>query len=283
VYKILGGDETFPDWAVTVEDILKFVYALQNEKYRPTCLFNILKERHLLAIGCQLPDWLGRFFLHCLRDGPLSLQGTTCYLVENQADEDKTFASYLTQFSQRAFVVSNNAEQFVSELRDRWQQRQGRRTPPPSPVPPQPEASHKVFLSYYHKDQGSARYLYDFLTRQRIDVWKDNISIEMGTEWDLEIKRQILDCACFVVLISKATNEQLEGYFRREWRIALDRRNMQAPGLRFIFPVLSARDVEMPDDFRPYQYAHLDDPDEMNSLAELIRQAQQQFERARRG
>jgi hypothetical protein len=39
----------------------------------------------------------------------------------------------------------------------------------------------------------------------------------------------------------------------------------------------------MPDDFRPYQYAHLDDPDEMNSLAELIRQAQQQFERARRG
>jgi hypothetical protein len=275
VYEILGGDETFPDWGVTVEDTLKFVCALQNEKYRPARLFDILKERHLLAIGCQIPDWLGRFFLHCIRGGPLSLQGTTHYLVENQADADRAFATYLTQFGQRAFAVPCNAEQFASELSDRWQQRQVTR--PCSPPMPVTEAPHKVFLSYCHEDQGSARYLYDFLTRNRVDVWKDNISIEMGTEWDLEIKRQILDCACFVPLISKATNEQMEGYFRREWRIALDRRSRQDSRLKFIFPVLSADDVEIPEEFSPYQCAHLDNLDEMTSLAEELQQAQQRF------
>src|SRR4030095_10701496 len=98
VYKMLGGDETSPDWAVTVESKLDFVCALQNEKYRPFRLFDYLKDRHLLSIGCQIPDWLGRFFLHCIRGGLLSLHPAMHYLVENQADEDKAFAAYLTQF-----------------------------------------------------------------------------------------------------------------------------------------------------------------------------------------
>src|SRR5436305_5193458 len=74
VFKLLGGRETCPNWVVTVENALEFVIALHGEKYRPANLLDSIKDRHLLAIGCQIPDWLGRFFLRCLRGGPISAQ-----------------------------------------------------------------------------------------------------------------------------------------------------------------------------------------------------------------
>ena len=71
VYQLFGGHATCPHWAVSVEHALDFVFALHNEKSRPYHFFDFLKSRHVLAIGCQIPDWLGRSFFHCLRGGPL--------------------------------------------------------------------------------------------------------------------------------------------------------------------------------------------------------------------
>src|SRR5437773_4200806 len=109
VFKLLGGRETCPNWVVTVENALEFVIALHGEKYRPANLLDSIKDRHLLAIGCQIPDWLGRFFLRCLRGGPISAQRSTNFLVDNVADTDVAFGEYLKQFSKSSFVVGSDA------------------------------------------------------------------------------------------------------------------------------------------------------------------------------
>jgi hypothetical protein len=282
IFKLLGGRETCPNWAVTVENSLEFVIALHSEKYRPVNLLDAIKESHLLAIGCQIPDWLGRFFLRCLRGGPISAQRATNFLVENIGDADTAFQEYLRQFSKSSFVVPGNAADFVEELHRRWKQRQGPdtgarhvRRPEPSPTPP---AAHKVFLSYSHRDRSEAERLYRFLQGKRIDVWKDDEGgLDPGAKWEAEINRRIADCSCFVPLVTRNAMSDSDSFFWAEWKSAVDRTRRQDPNRRFIFPVRSDRGLALPDMFSAMQATLLSDPVDMDRLADALRKEQQRL------
>jgi hypothetical protein len=281
VFNLLGSQATCPSWAVTVEGMVEFVLGLQNEKYRPDHLFDALKDRHVLAIGCKIPDWLGRFFLRSLRDGPISGQPTASFLVDDARDADVAFAQYLGAFSKKSYVVSDNAFAFVDELNRRWQERFGD-APTALPVvaarEAAPASAGKVFISYSHADRDVADGLYEHLRSRRIDVWKDDRddALEKGANWDNEIKRRIADCACFVPLITRNTISVSESFFWNEWNQALKRR-MQMDGnvRRFIFPVLSEPGVTLPEQFSEMQWTIWSDPGDREAFAAALRKEQQ--------
>lgn len=290
VYNLLGSRETYPNWAVTMEEMVEFVLGLHGEKYRPEQLFAALKNRHLLAIGCQIPDWLGRFFLRALRDGRISEQKGSNHLVEDAVDADAALGRYLQMFSRRSMVVPGNAVSFVDELNRRWKARFGD-APPPLPragvvaeaSPLEREA--KVFLSYAHEDGDEAQRLYDYLRDNGIDVWKDDRrdALAKGANWDHEIRRQIADCACFVPVISRRTNDALESYFWEEWNLALKRSaRMNSLERRFIFPVLCEADVGLPEQFKDSQWTLLSDQDECAALARSLRAEQRRLRKEAR-
>lgn len=102
--------------------------------------------------------------------------------------------------------------------------------PPPTPVP-------SVFISYASEDRPAARALRDVLTAAGLDVWYDESELGGGDAWDQKIRRQIRDCDYFMPLISANTEARLEGYFRREWRLATERTLDMADGLLFLLPV----------------------------------------------
>jgi hypothetical protein len=286
IFKLLGGRETCPNWVVTAENALEFVIALHGEKYRPANLLDSIKDRHLLAIGCQIPDWLGRFFLRCLRGGPISAQHSTNFLVDNAADTDVAFGEYLKQFSKSSFVVPSDAVGFVDELHRRWKARQSS-SPGVQPTPPQrslpTEELHKVFLSYSHDDRGDAEKLYQFLSARRVDVWKDDEGgLEPGAAWEAEIKRRIADCACFVPLVTRNTATDSDSFFWAEWNSAVDRTHRQDPSRRFIFPVKAQGDLPIPEVFSAMQATVLSDPSDMDRLAESLRKEQQRLRKEQR-
>ena len=47
------------------------------------------------------------------------------------------------------------------------------------------------------------------------------------------IRKQIKTCALFIPIISKNTHDRIEGYFRLEWKLAVDRSHLMAPIKRF--------------------------------------------------
>ena len=280
VYHLLGSPKTCPNWAVTSEELVEFVLGLSSEKYRPEQLFSALKDRHLLAIGCQIPDWLGRFFLRALRNGPVSQQKGLNLLVDDTLEADAAFERYLQTFGRKAFVVSGDPAGFIDELHKRWKARVG-----DQPVLPPPnngqrgagmptERPAKVFLSYAHSDGELAQRLYEYLRGRGIDVWKDDRygALEKGANWDHEIRRQIADCACFVPLISHAASDPPpKSYFWGEWNQALERWNhMDKLRRRFIYPVLSERGVELPEQFSDNQATQLSDDADRAALADSL-------------
>src|SRR3954468_13559454 len=100
------------------------------------------------------------------------------------------------------------------------------------------ESWSAVFLSYASQDAEAARKICDALQRSGIEVWFDRHGLRGGDAWDQTIRREIRDCALFVPIISANTQARLEGYFRREWKLAIDRTRDMADEKPFLLPVV---------------------------------------------
>jgi TolB-like protein/lipoprotein NlpI len=124
-----------------------------------------------------------------------------------------------------------------------------------------PAVSNAVFLSYASEDAEAAQRIADGLKAAGIVVWFDRSELRGGDAWDRQIRNRIHDCALFIPLISQHTQERLEGYFRFEWKLAVERSHRMAAERPFVLPVVvdltRERDALIPDSFRDVQWTHL--------------------------
>ena len=95
-----------------------------------------------------------------------------------------------------------------------------------------------VFLSYASQDAEAAARICDALRVAGIEVWFDQSELRGGDAWDQKIRKQIKTCALFLPLISKHTHERAEGYFRLEWKLAVDRSHLIMTNKAFLVPVV---------------------------------------------
>jgi TolB-like protein len=118
-----------------------------------------------------------------------------------------------------------------------------------------------VFISYASQDAEAAKHICDALRAAGIEVWFDQSELRGGDVWDQRIRREIRDCALFIPIVSQHTQERLEGYFRREWKLAIERTQDMAEQKHFLVPVVvdstCDRDAIVPDLFRAVQWTRL--------------------------
>jgi TolB-like protein len=95
-----------------------------------------------------------------------------------------------------------------------------------------------IFLSYASDDRDAARSIGDALAGFGLDVWLDQSELGGGDAWDQKIRKQIRECDYFMPVISARTEARHEGYFRREWRLAVERTLDMADDHLFLLPVV---------------------------------------------
>jgi TolB-like protein/Flp pilus assembly protein TadD len=126
---------------------------------------------------------------------------------------------------------------------------------------PVTEPSRAVFLSYASQDAEAAQKICEALRAGSIEVFLDQSELRGGDAWDQKIRHEIHDCALFIPLVSQHTQERLEGYFRHEWNLAIERTHHMAQQKPFLVPVVvdGTRDREafVPDAFRALQWTRL--------------------------
>ena len=126
-----------------------------------------------------------------------------------------------------------------------------------APPPPRPT----VFISYASADRVAARELRDHLEAAGLDVWLDEEELAGGEAWDTKIRNQIRTCTYFMPVISATTEVRREGYFRREWRLAVERTLDLADDVMFLVPVVidGTRDAgaRVPEKFFSVQWLRL--------------------------
>jgi len=284
VYALLGKLSVAPDYVISEEDTLEFLCALQSEAKRPHLLFDELQGNNLLFIGCPFPDWLARFFIRIAKSRQLSAQrGESEILVDEKLAHDRNLVLFLENFSYGTKIASMNPAGFVSELHRRWMERHPREAAaqPAAGASQLPEMeSGAIFVSYAKEDLGSVQSLQQSLQQIGVEVWFDKDRLEAGDHYDQKIKRHIKGCSLFMPVISRNTERRLEGYFRREWRMADERSMGIADGVPFILPVVVDDTPEysesVPESFKRAQWTRLPDgrmtPDFEARLVKLVRE-----------
>jgi TolB-like protein/Tfp pilus assembly protein PilF len=134
--------------------------------------------------------------------------------------------------------------------------------------------SQAVFLSYASQDAEAARHICDALRAVGLDVWFDQSELRGGDAWDASIRRRIKDCALFVPIISANTNARSEGYFRLEWKLAVDRSHLMADDQAFLLPVVIDTTLDanarVPEKFLEVQWTHLPAGETPAAFAERV-------------
>ena len=123
------------------------------------------------------------------------------------------------------------------------------------------EPSHAVFLSYASQDAAAAQRIAEALRAGGIEVWFDQSALRGGDVWDQTIRKQIKSCVLFIPVISRHTHEREEGYFRLEWKLAVDRSHLMTGNKTFLMPVViddtREDDENVPDRFKDIHWTRL--------------------------
>lgn len=256
VFHLLGRSSSAPDSVTCDDDRLEFLHALQDDARRPKLLFDELRNNHLLLLGCRLPDWAARFLLRTAKGERLSAQesDTVEILVGTAAAADVELAGFLAAFRPSARVVPMATEDFLAELRRRWEIAHPPGDPASAAAAPAADlgagrgpGDGAVFISYSRHDGPAVERLAGALKAAGVDVWFDRDELKPGDAWARAILQGIQHCALFIPVLSANTQreDRSRAYFWREWNIADDLALGMAPGERFIVPVVV-------DDTDPY-------------------------------
>jgi hypothetical protein len=136
-------------------------------------------------------------------------------------------------------------------------------------------ARPSVFLSYASEDRAAARVLRDALPAYGLDVWYDENELGGGEAWDQKIRRQIRECDFFMPVVSARTEARREGYFRREWRLAVERTLDMADDHTFLLPVViddtNQATARVPEKFLQVQWLKVPGGEPTRALESMCR------------
>ena len=160
---------------------------------------------------------------------------------------------------------SGNAIAFIKELRERWLARNPKaavRAPPVAAALqrelPDEMPEGAVFISYAREDRADVELLKSSLDTHGLPVWFDRDKLKGGDLYEKKIQRNIRTCALFLPVISARTERRMEGFFRREWKLAAKRSDDMDDSVAFIIPIAIDDTAEaaarVPDKFLDAQW-----------------------------
>jgi hypothetical protein len=155
--------------------------------------------------------------------------------------------SFFQGFCWETNILPDNPPiEFVRSLHNHWFERhpQTHLTPTADaaelPSAASARASHTIFISYASQDFDPALRLCRTLTAAGLNVWMDKQGgLHEGDQYERKIERDIRHCTLFMPMLSSNAERRDEGFFRREWNLALRRLPDFTGSTRpFVIPVL---------------------------------------------
>lgn len=254
VFHLFGRATSMPEYAVTEEDVLEFMHALQSQEGRPEKLFRLLQQKNLLILGCGFVDWLARFFIRLGVPARLSsASGKTDWFIE-RAPSTPEFVPFLDHFSRSTKYFPLGPVEFVARLAEKL----------PRDLAPAPSARAQaatrdpardilegaLFLSYASEDRAIAERIQQALDRVGIDCWFDRQQLIGGDDWESKIIRNVNACSLFVLILSRHSLVPQDRFFRHEWAHAFKRSVGFPDNARFLIPV-AVDDIQPSDPALP--------------------------------
>jgi hypothetical protein len=259
VYHLFGALDVSPTYAVSREDLLEWIYAMESQP-RPKNLFDELRQNYILILGAQFSDWLPWFLRLRVEKRLSESRDWFEYLADNRKGENADLV-FLRHFSKQTKRYEGGAVRFVEELWTRWTK--NRPLLPgsaPLPLPTEPPRG-AIFVSYASEDLDAAKKLKAGLDSTELEVWFDKAELQGGDAFALKITNNINRCSFFLPLISQNSVGKRDRFFIKEWNCALERAKGYLEDQIFIIPIVidqtNINTAAVPEQFRNKQVINL--------------------------
>ncbi len=105
VLNLFGQAASTPQYAIHEEDRLEWLHALLSDTASlPDWLAYQLKHQPMLFIGCEIPDWIGRFLLRMSSNTRLSLERKQFFFVGSSTSYEPSLSSFFATYCRKAQV-----------------------------------------------------------------------------------------------------------------------------------------------------------------------------------
>jgi hypothetical protein len=125
-----------------------------------------------------------------------------------------------------------------------------------------------AFLSHAKEDAAFVGDLRQTLLQDGVLTWFDEKDLLPGDDWKREIDRAI-ESSDYVLVFLSAVSVAKTGYFQREFRYALEQRQLRPEGTRYIIPV-AIGDCALPESIRDIHCLRTNEPDWYNRLKRAL-------------
>lgn len=185
----------------------------------PQQLLSYIKEKKILALGCNLKDWCFRFFWYAMRnkdcnrlhDGDIAVP-----LQPDKSEQDRNLYDYLNKTIK--VRVQTDSREYIHRLANALDEGLIANTALANC------RAGGVFISYAQEDFAIAWNIFTRLREAGFNVWLDNHKLSVSDAYGKRISNAISQCRVFIPLLTSTVATYLEAdkdkYFRHEWDLA---------------------------------------------------------------
>lgn len=235
IFNIMSNIDS-TNFAMTEEQSLEYLYSLQSENSAIAAkLFDSLRDKDILLIGCSFPNWFMRFFLRIMAQSPFTDTRITKYVACDTTLEDAELATFLQSNAISIVHISKepiegysddavfkNSIEFITKMYDHFITKDAA-VITDAGVGGRNEQifEEELFLSYSWGDKPVMEELKNEFRKQGVKIFFDDDNLKTGDQFGKKIKNKIRDCDYFLAFISKNSIERKDSYvYDKEWRFA---------------------------------------------------------------
>lgn len=226
----LMGNILGTDFALTEEEGLEYLYTLQNQKNQVgKYMFDSIKNKSILLIGCSFPNWFMRFFIRTVSKERFWGSNKSKYVASDKIALDSDLSYFLNNNRHNTRIIKigsdnedgdqkngfNNSIHFIDQLHEAWKSNKGESVK-------KVRYKEKIFLSYSWDDKTFVEKLKNEFEKNGVNLFFDDDFLKTGDRYADRIKTYIKKCDYFVALISKnAIKDKSRYVYDQEWRQAI--------------------------------------------------------------
>ena len=274
IYNLMGNI-VGNNFAATEEQSLEYLFMLQNgSETLAKPLFDAIKGKSILLLGCSFPNWFMRFFLRTISKERFKTSSRSKYVASDHTAQDDDLFSFLENNATKVIRIGskddkndertyNNSLEFIDEMYDEWSKK--------SEAVTRNEIRFKetVFLSYSWDDKSIVEKIKNEFEKNGVNVFFDDDELKTGDKFNNVIKKYIKDCDYFVPIISdNAIADQSRYVYSKEWNCAIVLDDYLEKGyLRpYIIDGTAPTDERIPEGLRNLNIVTIEDDSEFGPM-----------------
>lgn len=228
IFNLMGNIKD-TDFAISEEMQLEYLFRLLTGKDSKTKrLFEAVKNKSILLIGCSFPDWFMRFFIRTISIKRIKT-GKSKFVASDRTSQDFDLSSFLENNKTSVIPIGSNAltkknddevykdtVEFINELFMKTEKSDTVITSN------KPRYKEKIFLSYSWGDKPIITKMKNEFQKCGVELFFDDDDLRNGEDFAEAISDYINECDYILPLISEKSLSRKESYvYDQEWKQAI--------------------------------------------------------------